>query len=347
MKPFYLLFTLCALASTPAQADEAVDAMIAAANRFIAVLDDDQKKDTLFAWGDDKRQGWHFLPDKFIKPDRRRYGLRLDKMEPDQRAMAQALVSSALSSRGVLEASTIQAFEQLLHEMENKNPIRNPEWFYVSIFGTPAEGATWSWRFEGHHLSVNITIVDGKHISATPSFFAANPGLVTKGPLKGLKLLGDEEDLARALIISMNEEQRKKAIFMDKAPRDIYTGESRKVDMEMFKEVKGIAYSDLNQEQQKQLLAVIDVFTKKYRPEVLKNVNAQGVIADTSTMTFAWAGSLKEGEGHYYRIQTKEHLLEYDNVQNGARHVHAVWREFDGDFGEDLLKAHHHEHHNK
>ena len=95
------------------------------------------------------------------------------------------------------------------------------------------------------------------------------------------------------------------------------------------------------------LLELVGVFTKKYKPEVLKNVDAQGVIADTSTMTFAWAGGIKEGEGHYYRIQTKEHLLEYDNVQNGARHVHAVWREFDGDFGEDLLRAHHHAHHNK
>ena len=139
----------------------------------------------------------------------------------------------------------------------------------------------------------------------------------------------------------------RKAIILKKAPRDIYTKESRKVDVEMFKEAKGIPFAELNKDQQKQLLELVGVFTKKYKPEVLKNVDAQGVIADTSTMTFAWAGGIKEGEGHYYRIQTKEHLLEYDNVQNGARHVHAVWREFDGDFGEDLLRAHHHEHHNK
>jgi hypothetical protein len=326
-------------------AEEAVKPMMQAAQRFLALLDAEQEKEAHFAWEDAKRTAWHYLPDHSIKPDGRRYGLRLDKMKPDQRAMAEGLLASALSARGVLEANTIRVFEQLLHDMENQNPRRNPEFYYVSIFGKPAPDEDWSWRFEGHHLSVNITIAQGKHISATPSFFASNPGLVQEGSLKGLKLLADEEDMARALVTSMTDQQKQKAIILEKAPRDIFTAENQSVDRAVFQEARGIAYADLNSDQQKQLLNLVSVFTGKYRPALLNNINEQGPVNDTASMYFAWAGGLDDGQGHYYRIQTEHHLLEYDNVQNGAHHVHAVWREFDGDFGEDLLGRHHREQH--
>lgn len=337
-----------ALCGNVVQAADPAQAMADAANRFISVLDDEAKAAGVFKWEDKNRENWHYLPDKFIKPDRKRFGLRLDKMTPQQRHFAYAMLSTAMSAEGYLQASTIMAFEQLLHEMENNNPIRNPEWFYVSIFGDPAMDSSWSWRFEGHHLSINLTLVDGKRITATPSFFAANPGEVSSGAFKGLRLMGDEEDEARKLVTSLNAEQTKKAMLgMGKAPADILTKEKRQILAKSFQPVEGIAYSDLSDEQKAQLETLVRVFTNKYRPELLDNIETRGPIADKDSMVFGWAGSVEKGKGHYFRVQTKRYLFEYDNVQNGAKHPHAVWREFDGDFGADLLRQHHAAEHGK
>jgi hypothetical protein len=342
-----LLFILAACLLLPAAyaGDPAAD-MTQAADLFLKSLNDEQKKEAQFTWKDDKRTGWYFVPDKYIKPDKRRYGLRMDAMKTHQRLMAHGLVASALSSKGVMQVSVIRTLEQVLHELENNNPIRQPDWYYVSIFGEPSTSKTWSWRFEGHHLSINITLVNGKHISSTPSFWASNPGTVKPGhAFAGLKTLAEEEDLARALIKSMSAEQRKKAVIMEKAPRDILTSAQRKVNKGPFDPNKGIGWSDLNKDQQTQLKALVAVYTGKYRPELIAHLESRGTILDPASVKFAWGGGLEPGQGHYYRVQTAKYLFEYDNVQNNAAHVHAVWRDFDGDFGEDLLRLHHEQHH--
>ena len=347
LKQWILCFGLV-IGAGVAQAADPAKAMVDAANRFISVLDDEAKAACVFKWEDKNRENWHYLPDKFIKPEGKRFGLRLDKMTVQQRHFAHAMLSTAMSAERYLQASTIMAFEQLLHEMENNNPIRNAEWFYVSIFGEPSLDSSWSWRFEGHHLSINLTLVGGKKITATPSFFAANPGEVMSGSFKGLRLMGDEEDEARKLVTSLDAVQTQKAMLsMGKAPADILTREKRRVPADSFQPVEGIPYKDLNDEQKAQLETLVRVFTNKYRPELLDNIETRGPIADKESMVFGWAGSVKKGKGHYFRVQTKRYLFEYDNVQNGAKHPHAVWREFDGDFGADLLRLHHAAEHGK
>jgi hypothetical protein len=344
-----VIFVLAA-ALTPLTAhahDAAVNDMSMAANLFITSLDNAQKKQAVLEWQDDKREGWHFVPDKFIPEAKMRYGLSMKKMTPRQRLLSHALLSSGLSNKGYLQASTIMTLEQILHDLENKNPIRDPQLYYVSVFGKPSNKGTWSWRLEGHHLSLNFTIVDGHHISVTPSFFGTNPGRVKEGPFQGLQVLKREEIIARQLAQSLSPQQRESAIIAATAPADVITGQKRRVSKKPFLPVKGISYDKLSEQQQKLLLELTNEYVSKYRADILDDINSRDKILSGKGMYFAWAGSINEGEGHYYRIQTPKWLFEYDNTQNDVNHVHAVWRDFDGDFGADLLLEHYEKDHTK
>ena len=321
--------------------------MAAAAKNFLATLTDEQKTRAVVPFDSSMRQGWYFVPDRSIQPPARRSGLPIGRMTPQQRPLAHALLSSALSHRGYQQATTLIALETVLRELENNNPIRDPELYYVTIFGDPGTEKTWGWRFEGHHLSINVTLAGGKHFAVTPSFVGSNPGKVASGPLAGLRILRDEEDLAFKLVRSLAPEQLKAAVLSETAPQDVITSNDRKVDRKLFFPPQGITYKELDAEQQKLLLHLVTTFTHKYRAEILEQIDARAKIADAQTMHFAWAGALEPGKGHYFRVQTARYLFEYDNTQNQANHPHAVWRDFDGDFGQDLLRKHYQESHGK
>ncbi|MDH3584853.1 MAG: DUF3500 domain-containing protein, partial [Phycisphaerae bacterium] len=225
-----LALVLTVLAAAPAFAHEPAEEMAAAAGRWLASLTAEQKAGALFDFGHADRQGWHFVPDRFIKPRGGRLGLKIGDMTVQQRLLAQALVSTGLSAHGYRQSRVIMSLEQVLYDLEKKNPIRDPSLYYLSIFGKPAADGTWAWRFEGHHLSINFTLVKGKQVSVTPSFFGANPGAVRQGAMSGLRVLHDEEDLARKLVKSFSPEHAKLAVIQAKAPRDIITGQNRRAD---------------------------------------------------------------------------------------------------------------------
>jgi hypothetical protein len=326
--------------------DPALD-MAKAADRLLDTLDEQQRSQITYEMLEEERENWHFLPDKFIKPDGMRYGLALEQMSSEQRTLAYALLSTGMSHKGYLDAMTITSLEKVLYDLEENNPIRNPLLYYITIFGKPGDQSDWGWRFEGHHLSINITIVKGHMVSVTPSFFGTNPAIVKQGSRKGLWTLREEELLARDFVQSLTKEQQEIAIFSDKAPDDIVTGEQRSVDPSSFTPAKGIAGTDLNKEQQALLLQLIKVYAEKFRPQLIHQIHNRTNLFDPKEIYFAWAGGLESGQGHYYRIQTPKFLFEYDNTQNNFNHVHAVWRDFEGDFGVDLLKKHYVEHHAK
>jgi hypothetical protein len=215
--------------------------------------------------------------------------------------------------------------------------------YYFSIYGEPGSDA-WGWGVEGHHLSINFTIVDREVVSGTPSFFASNPGKVPEGPRKGLRVLAEEEDVARALVTALDDGQRKKAIVADKAPRDVLTEAKPKV--EPLGDA-GIAFGDLNKKQVKLLNQLIDVYVHRLRPDVADADLAKIKEAGMDKIVFGWAGGIAMGEPHYYRVQGPTFILEYANTQNNANHVHAVWRDFDGDFGRNILVEHFKEHGHK
>ncbi len=339
-----LLLTLAAstlgAAAHDGHGDDPAGDMASAAKTFLASLDEAQRASAAFPLDADHREGWHFVPDRFIKPDGKRGGLSIKAMTPQQRLLAHALLASAMSNEGYRQATTIMTLEAILHQLENGNPIRDPELYYVSIFGTPEAGGTWSWRFEGHHLSINIAVVEGKQFSVTPSFFGTNPGVVKAGPMEGLEILAAEQDSARGLVKSLDAGQRKQAVIAEEAPADIITGQKRRADKAAFLPARGIPYAKLNGDQQRILRTLVATYAAKYRPAILKEIGGRKPIDGKLELHFAWAGGVEPGEGHYYRIQGEQFLFEYDNTQNDANHVHAVWRDFDGDFGRDLLGEH-------
>ncbi|HEX7861951.1 MAG TPA: DUF3500 domain-containing protein [Verrucomicrobiae bacterium] len=310
--------------------------MAEAANAFLASLSEEQRAKAQFEFKSEERFNWHFIP-------KARKGLSIKEMQPHQRTLAHALLSSGMSHRGYFKASTIMSLEQILHEMENKNPTRDPEGYFVCVFGKPESHGNWAWRFEGHHLSLSFAVA-GHDVAVTPSFMGTNPGEVREGPRKGLRVLGREEDIARELVTSLNEEQKKVAIYDAKAPSDIITAADRKARV---LDPKGIAKAKLNAKQKELLTSLIEEYLYRARPEVaaaeMKEVEAAG----EEQIWFAWAGSTEVKQGHYYRVQGPTFLLEYDNTQNNANHVHAVWRDLKNDFGEDILRKHYDESHSK
>ncbi len=305
--------------------------MSEAARAFLATLDGSQKSKAMLPFDSEERFRWFYTPVQ-------RKGIALKDLAANQRAAALALLRAGLSEKGYSKAETIRKLEEVLREMEQgRGPDRDPELYFFTFFGEPAASGTWGWRYEGHHHSQNWTIVRGQSIAGSPQFFGANPAEVRDGPMKGTRVLSAEEDLGRSLVQSLTPEQRAVAVLNTAAPNDIHTTNQRKAAIQAD---TGIAYARLSREQQGTLLALIEEYLSaqpraqaRQRLDKLRKAGLQ-------TVKFAWMGGLDKGEGHYYRVQGSTFLIEYDNTQNNANHIHCVWREFNGDWGEDLLAGH-------
>jgi hypothetical protein len=238
------------------------------------------------------------------------------------------------------------SLEDILRVLENDSGARrNPEGYYFSVFGEPSETNVWGFRVEGHHLSLNFTLIRGR-VAGSPSFLGANPAEVRQGPRKGLRVLHAEEDLARELLMSLNAEQKKTAIVSAQAYKDILTEASRKAALNG--QPTGLSASKMNQQQRALLQALLDEYVHNVTPGIAQS-RLEQIKRAGSNMYFAWAGVEQKGGPHYYRIQAPEFLIEYDNTQNNANHIHSVWRDFKGDFGLDLLEHHYRtaDHHRK
>jgi hypothetical protein len=326
-------------AASTANAGPTIDAAVAkasanmamAAQNFWASLTPEQQAKAGFPFDSDNRYDWHFIP-------RVRKGLTWNDMTSDQQALGHAFLASGLSTRGYQQAVTIMSLDQILKEIEHdKGPNkRDPNNYAFSIFGTPGEKGTWGWRVEGHHLSMNFTISEG-HAVAGPVFFGTNPAEVREGPRKGLRVLAVEEDLGFELIKSFNDDLRKKAVIEEKAPKEIITGNSRKANPGP---PVGVAASEMTPEQKKILMSLVEDYAYRLRPALADQDLSKIEKAGFENIHFAWAGGLEPGIGHYYRIHGPTFLVEFDNTQNNANHIHTVWRDSANDFGEDLLKEH-------
>lgn len=309
--------------------------MTAAATGFLQSLSPAQNSKAHYALKDDERENWNFVPMV-------RGGLSLKEMQPQQRTLAFALLHTGLSEHGVKKAEAVISLENVLKELENGSDRRDPERYYVAIFGDPAHDNTWGWRFEGHHLSFNFTVANHQ-VFFTPSFIGSNPAEVRSGPLKGLRVLGEEEDLGRALITSLDQRQQKLAIIAVDAPAEVITGNHRHIDP---LSPEGIPASQLTETQREKLSGLLELYLHRYRAEI-SDAELAEIRADFDHVTFAWAGSLSPEAGHYYRLQGSTFLCEFDDTQNNANHIHTVWRNFKNDFGGDALLQHYREDHSK
>ena len=304
--------------------------MVDGARYLLASLSTEQQETATFPFTNEERLNWHFIP-------RERKGLPFKAMTPAQRKLAHTFITSGLSREGTSHATNIMFLEKILYERENHSPTRDPDAYFFSIFGDPSVESVWGWRLEGHHLSLNFTLQNGKVISGTPAFFGTNPAQVKEGAYRGLHVLAAEEHLGRRLLGLFTGETRERILLNVEAPADIFTAASREAEMS---NLEGVAVAEMNRQQAGLLWKLVELYANRLHPELAEAELRRIQRAGFDLLHFAWAGKSEPGQPHYYRIHGPDFIIEYDNIQNNANHVHTVWRDFRGDFGRDLLKEH-------
>lgn len=307
------------------------------ATNFLKSLDDEQREITQFPFDDLSRNSWHFLPGAMWP----RAGIQLHELNPHQKELLFKLLRVYLSESGYDKTIKIIGLERVLAGIENNTIFRDPEKYNVAFYGKPEKDSMWAWSFEGHHVSLNFSIING-NISIAPRFMGANPAIIREGKRKGERTLAKEEDFGFKFINNLSDEQKLKAIFQKSSFSEIVTSNSTEVGS--LKPV-GINMKELSNDQQIILLNLINEYISTM-PAELANKRMNNLKAEEfDEINFGWAGSIERGKAHYYRVQGKTFLIEFDNTQNNANHIHLVWRDFDGDFGRDLIKEHYQKSH--
>ncbi len=315
-----------------------VERMTKAANGFLASLDTQQRPAAAAAFDIADHRHWTYLPGE-------RPGLALAHMTDEQRALALQLLDSGCSSGGARTARAVielDMIRRLLSAGAGREVRPTDHRFWVRILGEPAGEAPWAWRVNGHHLAVHVTVV-GDATSVTPHFFGAEPAVVPHGPHQGLRTLPDEEDLARALLTALDPAQRAVAVVADLAPRDILTRADPVADPNLVP--SGLAYAQLSGEQRGLLQRLVRLYFDRAPSEIAEVSWADVLVTGVDSVSFSWAGSDLPRQGHYYAVRGPTFLLEYDNTQDEANHIHSVWRDLRNDWGHDLLADHYANHH--
>ena len=330
-----LLLLIVLVAVLPANAQQAridlTQEMVEATNAFVSSLSVQQRNNGIYTFEDEERFNWHFIP-------RDRKGVPFRSMNDSQRAAAQNVLQTFFSAKGYQRAEAVRSLESVLAEIEvNGRFDRDPELYFLTIFGTPGLDSNWALRYEGHHLAYNWTFVSGMGIASSPQFFGSNPAEVRSGEKIGTRVLLAEEDLGRDLVSALSADQKKMAILDLEVPGDIFTAAEREITR---LENSGISYSELNSRQKRMLIALIDELASM-QSEVIAEARMASIRSEgLEDIKFAWIGGIERGDPHYYRVQGSGFLIEYDNTQNNANHIHLVWRDFTGDFGRDLIRMH-------
>lgn len=319
----------------PAATAAAIARMTDTARNFLNSLAPDEVARARYVFDDEKRLVYRIIP--FSIP-----GLRLGEMTPGQQALVHAMINSSLSAAGYQKTASIIRLEEILVELEEAGGATNPAHgagnYTVAIFGEPSAGGTWSWRMHGHHLYLSFTVVDGRFVASGPAFLGAEPHVVPEGGQKGWRVLANEEDLGRALINALPAGQREKAVISKDVPRDLFSGSYTEFSLEG--PPKGIAFGELGHEHRQMLRRLIMEYVNNLPPELAGSRLGRVEAGGWNNIHFAWMGSIAPGARNYYRVQGPEFLIEYCAVALSENHVHTVWREFNGDFGRDLLKEH-------
>jgi hypothetical protein len=304
-----------------------------AATVFLASLDGAQRKAASFEFKNKERENWHFVP-----MDRK--GVRFDALKPHQQHLAFGLLGTGLTQKGLMTATQIMTLEEILRSRGGDPKVRNTEKYNIAIFGSPSPSKPWGWRFEGHHLSLNFSLL-GDKIIGLPAFYGTNPAELKKGPLKGMRPLGEIEDAGRQLAKDLIKADMS-PVFSEKAPKEILTAQDSTAKAQ---QIMGTTSDKMNGEQVKQILAIVSQVASMQRGEItnesLRKINTM----QRKKLHFAWGGSLERNGPHYFRIQGVDFIVEYANTQNDANHAHLVWRDLKDDFARDSLKKHYLENH--
>lgn len=332
---FSLFVCLAGVAYVAQRVEPAGVKMADAADKLLAGLSAEQKGKATFAFDAPERVNWHFFPlqDKNRKSTRK--GVSLEEMTAEQKELALSLLRAGTSVTGYTKAATVMSLEAIVRDLEKGGGamVRNPEWYFFAVFGKPSKTEKWGWRVEGHHLSLNFVIDNGKVVASTPAFFGANPATVRDGPRKGLRTLAESEDLARELCKDLDEEQKKLA-YRDKTFPEIEQAKAR----HNLGEPQGLPAARMTEKQRGRLMQLVRDYAARLPEDVAKVELDQIQEAGFDKVYFIYAGGLEPGKPHTYRIQGPTFVVEFLNIQpdsanNPANHIHTVWRNTKGDFG--------------
>jgi hypothetical protein len=346
---YFSTLAIAQVAGDGAQADVNAD-MVRVANALIYTIENADpfqesmlelsKPELLFEpLENDARGDWSFWP-------RPRTGLSLRVMTAEQRILTHELLEALLTIDGHRKVVQVMQLEEVLRAQDIGGWPRSVEDYNLTFFGRPSITEPWVWRFEGHHVSLNVS-VGPNGIKTTPTFFGADPAERRTGPLAGVRALPGETDLARKLLLSLDESQRSKAVVSAQAPGRVISGNlgsnnlnkpgNEREAWRATLEPAGIAVADLDDSQQQLVRDFINEIIRTYRPEIS---SAYLDSIDLDELSFAWMGSLEKRQPHYFRLQGGDFLFELDNTQDDGNHIHSVWRSLGSDYGEDLLGAH-------
>jgi Protein of unknown function (DUF3500) len=311
------------------------------ANAFIRLLDSAQRIKALYPFDTTERYRFNYVP----LDDRK--GISLHELNTAQAAALMNLLKTCLSKETVKKVNAIMQLDIILKEMEHRKPedhYRDPLKYFITIFGIPSANTIWGWRFEGHHVSFHFSANKKQLVAGTPGFLGSNPAIVQSGPQKNTDILKEETEKGFALLHALSSEELKKAVTDTIAPAEIITAASREA---IINHPAGIRYGELSAPHQQLLLQLIGLYIHRYTnlfaDAMLKEIQAAGF----DKLWFTWAGSTVHalGKPYYYRIQGPGIIIEYDNSQNNANHIHTVVRDLRNDFGGDLLLQHYRESH--
>ena len=338
MKLFRILFAggltvgLCALAVVADSTAPVGTKMATAAEKFLATLPPELKKKAQYDADSEERTNWNFVPmqDENRKPTRG--GVGVFEMNEKQREAAMALLKAGTSDHGYAQATTVMSLEGILNELEKgRGNVRDPQWYFVSVFGTPGKTGSWGWRVEGHHLSINFQIKDGEVVGTTPSFFGSNPAEIKTGPNKGDRALAKVEDLAFRLIKSLDDKQKAKA------HREEHFEEVSQTPKAKVGKPEGVTFGEMTEKQQAVLKQLMKAYTDRMPKPVGNAELARATEAGMAKIRFAYSGDGTLEKPHTYRVHGPTFVIEFLNVQkdplgNAANHVHSVWRRLPQDF---------------
>lgn len=330
---FLTLLLLCSCpAAISASPDDGSDtpgiAMAAAAAKLQAALPAEQQKKLSYEFNDPERLNWHFIP-------KERNGIVLRDIDGPARAAAEELVKAGLSAAGYAKTLQLRSLEEVLYLFEGgeeayRRERRHPHKYHVTLFGAPAPKGTWGWRFEGHHLSLNFVIRDGVVVSSTPEMIGANPALIDAGPGRQLRILSSREDLARSILQACTEQQKKQMWISDKAPDDIRGAALPQAPVD---EAVGLRFADMSPDQQKLFRQLLGEYLAAMPAQVVRDRMQAIEKSGMDDIRMGWWGEAEPNRRHHYVIQGRTFIIEYNNTQNDANHIHCIWRNLEGDFG--------------
>lgn len=310
-------------ASTRTAQAQAVEKMTRAAQALGAAVDDRLRARLMLPMDSAARRDWHYIP-------RSRSGVAIRDMNAGQRSAAAALLESGLSQAGLQRIEGVRKLEGILREQQGS--WRDPDNYAVTIFGVPGT-FPWGWKFEGHHLSLNFTVLGAAEAVATPAFWGANPARADDG----FRLLARMEDGGRALMRALPDAQKREATIADRAFGEIVAGPGREKDLG---QPRGVALGAMAEAQRRQALDIVSEFVGALAADLAAAQTRRLREAGTDALRFAWAGSIEPGRPTYFRLHGPTTVVELDNSQNGANHIHSVWRDLTSDFGHDALAEH-------